>query len=111
MSIALLLTVNLKGGISGPVKHTDKQVVTVDVAPIASKTPEFLTKKIVHNDRKEMICYKKTNIEDGVLQYWTGPDCPRWERVPRWKTMTHQQKIESYLRQFDEGFGISYELI
>ena len=111
MSIALLLTVNLKGGIGGPIKHSDKQIVTVDVSPVNSPYPEYMTKKITHSDRKETICYRKINIEERVLQSWVESECPRWEKSAKWKSFTRQQKIESYLRQFDEGFGISYELI
>lgn len=111
MSIAVLLTINLKGGIGGAVKHTTKQVVTVDVSPIGSKYPEFMTRKIVHNDRQDMRCYKKINLEEGVINSWANSDCPRWEKPSRWKSYSRQQKIESCLHNFDEGFGVSYEFV
>lgn len=111
MSIAVLLTINLKGSIGGPVAHTDKQNVTVDVSPIGSSRPELMTRRIVHNDRKEMTCYRKLNIEESVANGWATSDCPRWEKPIKWRQMTAQQKIESYLNSFNEGYGVSYEFI
>ena len=111
MSIAVLLTINLKGGIGGAVKHTTKQVVTVNVTPIESKHPEFMTRKILHTDRQDLPCCRKIKFEEGVINSWANSDCPRWEKSSRWKTYSRQQKIESYLHNFDEGFGVSYEFV
>lgn len=111
MSVGLLLTINLRGAVGGCVKHVDTQTVRIDVAPIGAKNPEYITKKIKHNDRLSSICYKKINIEDDILRFWEKSTCPSWEKPSNWKLLNPRQKVESYLNTFDEGLGISYEFI
>jgi len=111
MSIGVLLTINLRGAISGPVRHVDKQTMTVDVSPVGSKHVELMTKKIVHNDRPTLKCCKKLNLQQHVLDLWAVSECPRWAKPSFWKTLTSQQKIEAHLHSFDEGYGVSYEFV
>ena len=100
MEIALIITVNLKGELCGPVVHTDSQVVSFEKRSV----------KIIHNNRKEQVCYKRIQITDDVLKYWLN-ECPKWEKQSRWKMLTNNQKIQSHVIKFDEGFGVKFEKI
>lgn len=100
MEIALIITVNLKGELCGPVVHTDSQVVSFEKRSV----------KIIHNNRKEQVCYKRIQITDDVLKYWLN-ECPKWEKQSRWKMLTNNQKIQSHVNKFDEGFGVKFEKI
>ena len=108
---SILLKVFLAGEISGPVESVDIQKSTVDVSKIGSKHPDWVTKKICHTDRVSVPCHRKMIIDSDIVDGWTNSDCPRWEKPTVWKTKTPQQKIESHLSQYDEGFGISYEYL
>ncbi len=111
MSSALLLTVKLKGQVKGQEKHTDKQIVTVDVTPVGSKHPEFMSRKIKHNDRSETECNRKIKISEDLVHEWENSECPHWEKPGTWKSMTKMQKLISHLKRFDEGYGISFDFI
>ena len=106
---AILITVNLQGRINGCVKSTTKQEVKVDIAKVTDKFPKFVVKKILHTDRNSSVCVKKTRIEENVLRGWASHECPNWEKPSRWKDMSKKQRIESYVKRFDEGFGVSYQ--
>lgn len=108
---AILLTVKLKGRLLAPQKHVDLQKVTVDVAPMSARKPEFITRVIKFNDRLEADCCRKHTISDEVVHNWIISDCPYWEKVRYWENFTEQQKILSYLNRFDEGLGITFEFI
>lgn len=108
---SIILTVNLKGAISGPTKHTTKQIVTVDVTPIGSKQTEVVSRKIKHNDRVATECYKKINLSSEVVSDFQNGECPYWEKPHFWKTMNKKQRLESHLKRYDEGYGISYDFL
>jgi len=110
MESGLLITIYLKGKLSGPVSHTTKQIVKVDVSKKDDKHPKWDTRKILHTDRTETLCYKKLVISEDIVNVWCS-ECPFWERQPSWKSMKSKQKIESYVNRFDEGYGVSYELL
>lgn len=109
MEAGILLTINLQGRVIGCVKHTTKQVVTVDVTPIGAKHQELMTRKIKHTDRVASICTKKLRISSDVVLGWQNGECPHWVKPTVWKNMNKKQKLESHLSRFDEGYGISYE--
>jgi hypothetical protein len=111
MASAILLTVQLKGQIKGPEKHIDKQIVSVDVSPIGAKQPDFIHKKIKHNDRLSMECTRKTRISEEVVTNWENSECPFWEKPSHWKTMNKLQKITSYINRHDEGYGVSFDFV
>lgn len=111
METALLLTINLRGKLSGPVEHNEKQSFTIDVSPLGAKYPEWITRKIKHVDRTIIPCSRKVRISETALNFWCGSDCPRWEKSNHWKAMSRQQKIQSYIKSFDEGYGVKYEFI
>ena len=108
---SILLKVYLKGQISGFVKHVDNQIVTVDVTPIGSKHPETMSKKILHTNRVATECSRNTRISEEAVKNWASAECPFWEKPHVWKTFSRTKKIESFLKRFDEGHGISYEFI
>jgi len=109
MEPGILLTINLLGRIGGCVKHTTKQVVTVDVTPMNHKQPEYITRKIKHTDRVATPCVKKLRISSEVVLGWQYGECPAWVKPTVWKSMNKKQRLESHLNRFDEGYGISYE--
>jgi hypothetical protein len=111
MDTGLLLTINLKGRIGGPLKHTDKQLVTVDVAPLGKRHPEWITRKIKHTDRVVTSCSRKLHISEEVVNSWIHSDCPHWERVGAWKNMNEEQRMLSFIKNFDEGHGVTFELV
>ena len=108
---SILLKVHLKGQISGFQKHTDRKIVTVDVTPIGSKHPETVSKNILHTDRVSTECSRNTRISEDAVKNWASAECPFWEKPHVWKTLSRIKKIESFLKRFDEGYGISYEFI
>jgi hypothetical protein len=111
MSSAILMTIKLRGQIDGPQKHVDKQIVTVDVTKIGSKYPEVVSKKITFNDRIQTECYRKMKISEEIVSEWENSECPHWEKPGSWKSMTRKQKLESHIKRYDEGFGVTYDFI
>lgn len=111
MDSGVFVTINLKGHISGPIKHTDKQLVTVDVSTAKDKYPVYVSRKIQHNDRPQTKCFRKVRISEEVVDFWAHSECPHWEKAGAWKGMKPIQKIESFINNFDEGYGVSYEFI
>lgn len=109
MESGILLTVNLQGRVIGCVKHTTKQTVTVDVTPIGIKHTELMTRKIKHSDRIASSCVRKMRISSEVVAYWQSSECPYWSKESQWKNMNKKQRLEAYVKRFDEGFGVSYE--
>ena len=106
--MALVITVNLKGQIEGRVKHTKKDKQKNTVLLSKGKT---MTRTIVHRDRVETEAVQNTNIPDSIVDQWTGKDSPFWEKPLNWKKMNFNQKIASYVARFDEGYGVSYEIV
>ena len=106
----ILLTINLKGASLGSKAHTTPQEVKVNISSSPTKTI-YMTSTILHTDRGEAKCCKKTTISEDAVRLWKSNECPYWERPTQWNTMSDKQRIESHLFRFDEGYGISYELI
>jgi len=111
MASAILLTVHFKGQVKGSQKHVDKQIVSVDVSPIGAKQSDFIHKKIKHDDRSETECTRKTRISEDVVTAWEHSECPFWEKPSQWKSMNNIQRINSHVKRFDEGFGVSFDFI
>ncbi len=103
------LIVNLPGVLGGRVKHTTKQVGSVDVSLIGSKTPQIITRKILHTDRTPVPCGRYMIISTAVQQEWEKSSCPTWANPKTWKTLSKRQKVVAFLFSFDEGYGISFE--
>lgn len=107
MTPALLITTNMPGIIGGFVKHEKKQIFSV---PLPNK--EVMTKNILHSDREEKICKRNTIVSERILAIWTSKENPEWENQRDWKRFSQKQKINSYVKNnFDEGFGVSWELL
>lgn len=111
MNSSILLTIKLKGKIGGPIKHVDKQVITVDVTPIGAKYSEHMTRKIKHNDRIESECSRKLRISEELVNSWEGVECPHWEKPNQWKSMSSIQRITSHVNRFDEGYGVTFDFL
>ena len=103
----IVITTNLKGNLKGAQKHTSYQTYSVEVGN--GKNRLVITKDILHTDREEQIVTRKTNISSEVVDNWLF-NCPSWERPKHWKLMSANQKIKSYIKSFDEGFGVSFEI-
>lgn len=109
MESAIVVTVNLPGVLSGRVKHTTKQVGTVDVSPVGSKTPEWITRKIKHTDRTPVPCARIVPITGEVVTSWVKGDAPYWIKPQFWRTMSKKQKIQANISRLDEGYGVTFE--
>lgn len=108
MDSGILITVNLLGKIGPRVKHTTKQVYSVDVSPLGGK-PEFMTRKIKHTNRVNLPATRKLNISPEVVQYWQSSECPFWAKPHIWKKLSKNQRVAAYVATFDEGYGVNYE--
>ena len=102
MENALIIVVNLLGQLEGCVSHKDTQLYQ---NPLTKKNVSIL-----HTDRKQNRCYKRINISKTVLNSWTK-DCPFWEKPKHWEKLSKQQRINSHVAKFDEGYGVTYEII
>ena len=102
----LLITVLLKGQISGFVKHTSRQKHSVKVSDT-----EYVSKIILHSDRKETPCGRTFTVDENVVEYWTSNNVPEWTTEKMWKSFSNHQRILSYLMGFDEGYGVEYEYL
>ena len=109
--IMIVITVNLKGRLGGPVKHTTRQTYSVNVAPLGSKVPLKMTRKIKHTDREEKECVRKVYLSEEVVAGFQSNEVPYWVNKHNWSKMTRKQRLESYLERFDEGYGYSYEYV
>ena len=99
----LIITVNLPGRISGPVKkHVHTQTV---------KNSDGKDVKILHTDRSYTKCYSKVNISSEIVKLWTK-DTPVGNISPKqWNRLTDDQKIKMHVQTFDKGFGVSYSFV
>ena len=110
-NIMIIVTVNLKGSLGGPVKHTTRQTYSVDVSPIGSKIPLKMTRKIKHTDREEKECVLKVHLSEEVVTGFKSNEPPYWVNKYNWNKMSPEQRLKSYLERFDEGYGYSYDYI
>lgn len=103
---AIIVKVGLLGAISGRVKHTTKQKHTVKV-----DDNEYVSKIILYTDRLESICTRSFKVSDEVVKSWIYGESPLWEDSRDWKRFSIHQKLLSYIKGFDEGYGVSYEYL
>ena len=110
MNTAIVVTVNLPGALLGPVKHTTKQVGRVDVSPVGSKKPEWITRRIKHTDRPVGNCTRVFPLPAETVKAWTKHDAPApyWVKPQIWKKLSEEQKLMAMLSRYDEGYGVSY---
>jgi hypothetical protein len=102
----LIITVNLLGTIGGFNKHNSDQLYT-----FKSRKGELASGLIKHTDRAELECKKIIRISQEVLQFWQSNEVPEWETERDWKRLSPNQRVWSYVKGLDEGFGIEYEYI
>ena len=104
----IVIIINLQGRIGKRVAHSERQSVTYKFTDKEGKT-RFETKEIVHNDREQSNCYKRTIISDSILNQWINGPAPSQFSNKLWKKLNSKQKIELYVSLFDEGYGVSFE--
>jgi len=104
--MSLVITVHLRGQLSGPVTSKDKQEYSVNLSK--GKTMKNI---ITHTNRKELDCVQKINISDEVLKTWNNNKCPSWEKPSQWKRMDKNRRINSYAMTYDEGRGVSIKSV
>lgn len=104
----IIITTNLLGRIGGSVRHTETQAVRVDSSKPGQK-PKFETKTILHSDRKESECTRKTRIDPEILEDWASDAVPFWENKRNWQKFSKLQRIASYISRWDEGYGVTFE--
>jgi hypothetical protein len=109
MELAIVVTVNLPGVLNGRVKHTTKQTGTVNISPVGSKNPEWITRKIKHTDRTPVPCVRIVPIAGEIVTAWVKNDAPYWIKPQLWRIMNKKQKIQIHVSRFDEGYGVSFE--
>ena len=105
----IILTVVLLGKIGGLVKHENLQEVLVDCTPPKSQSKLILRTNIVHNERTNNKCTRKELITGEVVTSWVRGESPYWEKKFIWKSMNNKQRLQSYLKRADDGFGFTYE--
>lgn len=99
----LIITVNLPGRISGPVKeHVHTQIV---------KDSDGKDVKILHTDRSYTKCYSKINISSEIVEMWTKDVSVENMSPKQWNKLTKDQKIKMHVQTFDKGFGVSYSFV
>lgn len=102
MTNNIVITINLLGRINGSVSHTETQAVLDDSRKKVT---------ILHNDRGDQSCYKRTSIHSSIVQQWVFGPVPFFSTARDWKRLNQTQRIKAYVDRFDEGFGVSYELV
>lgn len=106
MNNSIVVTVFLQGIIGGCVKSVDKQVHSVLV-----NHGVVLTREIIHTDRKKTDCVRQFNVDGELIFKWVTGDCPYWENPRDWRKMSQNRRLISYVKGFDEGFGVTFEVI
>ena len=104
--MALIVTVNLPGAISGRISHTSREKHTVKL-----DDGEYLTKMILHSNREVVPCTRITNISDSVASKWISNESPDYVDDRTWKKFSDNQKIAYYVSTLDEGLGATFEYL
>ena len=102
----LIVTINLPGRIGGLTKHVNREKHTIKM-----QNDVYISKVILHSDRGESTCFKKLNISEEILNMWCSDEVPSWSTNKKWKMLTNEQKVLSYVKGLDEGFGFSLEYL
>ena len=106
MNNSISITVFLNGQLEGCVKSVDKQPYSIELSK-----GNVLTRQILHTDRKQTSCIRMFNVSGNVVNGWVSDECPYWEKPSNWKKMSKEKKLWSYVKTFDEGFGVDFEEI
>lgn len=101
----IIVTTNLLGNLEGVIRHTETQKNVIYLSK------GVVEKNILHSDRNPTPCVRLTRISSEVASEWVSNEAPGWINPKKWKTMGKLQRIASYVNTFDEGFGVSFELV
>ena len=104
----ITVTVNLRGTLSPPCKHTSKQTGMVDISPIGQKSI-WIKRTIKHNDRVSLTATRIFPISGSIVKMWISDEAPHWIKPHVWKKLNRDQRIMAYVARFDEGYGVSYQ--
>lgn len=104
----IVVTVNLRGTLTAPVKHTTKQTGIVDVSPLHTK-PHWIKRTIKHTDRESTIATRVFPISGKVVKEWVSDEVPYWIKPQVWKKLNTNERLMVHLTRFDEGYGVSYQ--
>ena len=115
MELSGILTVYLSGELNGPTKDVNTQRHTVMLShPKNSAYKRYrdvaMSKDILHTDRVPQSCERITRIAPEAIAYWLG-NSPHHIKPQQWRAMNRDQKLEAHAIQFDEGHGVTFELI
>ena len=106
---SILVTVTLPGIIDGPVAHVTRQKHTV---ALSEEFGFSATRVIKHTDCKEKPCTRVFQVPAEYVNTWIKADeCPYWETPKDWKGKTVSQRVVSHVLRFDEGYGVTFELL
>lgn len=111
METSILINVNLPGALGGAVKSVTRQKNLIYVTNPETKETEPCVRKILHTDREIRECVRSFIISGEIVASWVEGNCPMWEKPYRWRTMSKNQKLRSYVYSYDEGFGVTYKSI
>ena len=110
---AILVNVNLKGALGGPVAHKDiailETMVSCDHKGVPTN-PHKVSAKCLHTERELVSCKRKFVIAEEIVEYWltsVGPDFRGNEK--EWRKLSPVQKINWWVNTYDEGFGVNWE--
>jgi len=65
----------------------------------------------IYKERLQKMCTRKTNISEEICNDWINSKCPFFVKEYNWKKMSDEQRIEAYAQRFNEGFGITVEIL
>jgi hypothetical protein len=100
----LIVTIKLLGSFKCRKKHTDSQKMKA----FLGKGKEEIS-NIKHTDAEIFSCSKVIHISSSQVKNWVYGECPSWENGRDWKRKSVKERIKSYVKGFDEGFGVSFE--
>lgn len=102
----ILINVNLQGNLEGCVMHFSTQRNTVQL-----QKGKYVSNNILHTDRKETKCVRTIRISEEVANIWQSKEVPTWSNPRSWGKLSPKQRIQSHISSFDEGCGVSFEIL
>lgn len=105
----IVIKVNLLGTINTAVRKPAVKVGTHRELNSEGKMVEVPT---MHAEPTIGEAYRRTNISSEVVEFWQSLAGNTIGISPSlWKKMTETYRLNQHIKSFDEGYGVSYELI
>ena len=106
---AIVIKVNLVGTINTRIR---KEPQRVGFRKGLNNDGKLVEMPIYHSDATVNEAYRRTNISSEVVEFWQSLAGNTVGISPSlWKKMTPIYRLNQHIKSFDEGFGVSYELI